>query len=244
MKGIYVITGTSRGIGAAVAARLLDTGNRVIGISRTPAALAGKPGYIDIQGSVTDMAWMEPMFARVEALLAAEPCDLLCLLNNAAMLEPIRAVETCEAYDIRQHIEVNLTAPIVLTARFMARFGALAMRKKVACMTSGAAHSAIPDMALYCTTKAGVSMFTACVGVEQEGRSHGFEAVAISPGMVETDMQKVARAKDADAFRAGDMFRHARASGTVKDADEVAATICRILQARTAMGGTEAVSAW
>lgn len=241
MKGIYIITGTSRGIGKSVAERLLDTGNRVVGISRSPSPLADASGYRHVQGSVTDADWIEPLFGEVKGWLGQGGYDLLCLFHNAAVVKPLHAIETCDADAIRQHVEVNLTAPIQLTARFMAYFADQDLRKKVAFMTSGAAETALPDMALYCTSKAGLSMFAACLGREQDGQAHGYESAAINPGMVETGMQKTARGMDAHDFRPLDMFRGARDKGIVQDPEAAARRICELLEARTEMGKTVSV---
>ena len=244
MTSVYLITGTSRGIGLAVASRLLDTGHRVYGISRKASPLAGREGYRDILGSVTDSDWVEPLFKNVHEQLAHEPCDMLCLLNNAAVLEPMYPIERCPLDQIRRHVAINLTAPMLLTAQFMAAFGDLEGRKKVAFMTSGAATAAFPDAAPYCTVKAGISMFCACVGTEQEGRAHAFETVSIDPGMVETYMQKTIRAMSTADFRPSEMFREAKAGGVVQDPETVAHTICAILEARTDMGKTVSVADW
>ncbi len=244
VKGIYIITGTSRGIGRAVAARLLETGNRVFGISRTSSPLAGMRDFREVRGSVTDPGLFEPLFEDVRELLAVDDCDLLCLLNNAAVLEPMKPIEKCTTDEIRQHVDVNLTAPIVLASRFMAYFGDLGLRKKVVFMTSGAGRRSLPDMSLYCSVKAGISRFAECVGREQEGRANGFEIAAISPGMVETDMQKSARAKSAEAFRSGELFRGAMADGVVQEPEAVARKICAIIEAKTEMGETVSVSEW
>ncbi len=244
MPSMYIITGTSRGIGLAVAERLLGSGHRVFGISRSPSPLAGTDGFEDVRGSVTDPGWIEPLFARVRDSLADGGYDLLCLLSNAAVLEPMGAIERCPSEAIRRHVDVNLTGPAVLTARFMSAFADLELRRKVVHMTSGAAHRAIPDMSLYCATKAAISMLCACVGAEQDGRDTGYEIAAISPGMVETDMQRDMRARSAEEFRPSEQFRSAKASGAVQDADTVARKICEMLQARTEMGGTVRVAEW
>lgn len=244
MKGIYLITGTSRGIGRAVAERLLETGNRVVGISRSPSTLAGQDGYREVQASVTDADWVDPLFDEVGQQLADGGYDMLCLFNNAAIVEPVHAIETCAADAIRRHVEVNLTAPIQLTARFMAAFGELDLRKKVVFMTTGAAHTAMPDMAMYCTSKAGLAMFAQCAAREQEGQTRGFEIAQISPGMVETHMQELARAQDPGDFRPSGMFRSAKSSGAVQDVESVARKICEILEARTQMGESVSVTNW
>lgn len=244
MPSMYIITGTSRGIGLAVAGHLLASGHRVFGVSRTPSPLAGTDGFEDVRGDLTGTDWMDPLFARVRQALADGGFDLLCLLGNAAVLEPMGAIERCPSDAIRRHVDVNLTGPAVLTARFMSAFADLGLRRKVVHMTSGAAHRAIPDMSLYCATKAAVSMLCACVGAEQEGRDNGYEIAAISPGMVETDMQRDMRARSAEDFRPSEQFRAAKADGAVQDAGTVARTICAILEARTPMGGTVRVADW
>lgn len=169
---------------------------------------------------------------------------MLCLLSNAAVLDPLGPVEKCSPADIEQHINVNLTAPIMLTARFMSFFGDLPLRKKVIHMTSGAAKRPIADASLYCTAKAGISMFCECIGNEQQGQPNGFEISAISPGMVETDMQKIMRSKSVEEFRPSDRFRAAKESGAVQELNIVARKIVGIIEAKTEPGQTVSVSDW
>jgi benzil reductase ((S)-benzoin forming) len=225
----YMITGTSRGIGAALASRLLAEGHVVLGVSRSAAESLQSERYHHLKCDLADASAATQIVTKAESLVAEASCEFLCLVNNAARLEPLKAIEECSSFEIEAHIQIGLIAPMALTSKFIHTFAQLACRKKVAFISSGAAIQAMPGASSYCSSKAGLTMFSRCVGMEQKGREKGFETVSINPGMVETDMQVTARSKSDEEFQMAPYFKEAQQSGKVQELGPVVEKIARIL---------------
>lgn len=94
----------------------------------------------------------------------------VCLVNNASAVDPITSIEKCPPTEIESHVRIGLIAPMILTSLFIRKFSGDKIRKKVAFISSGLAFSAAPDASIYCSSKAGLNMFTQCIGLEQNSR--------------------------------------------------------------------------
>ncbi|WP_417268853.1 SDR family NAD(P)-dependent oxidoreductase [Celeribacter sp.] len=154
-----LVTGGTRGIGAALVSQLRAKGCRVLVVARDEARLA----VLERQGVATlaaDLA--DPDMPRAVARwVAAEHPDCDVLINNAAIMDhtfltrdPLAKLDR-----IDREIRINLTAPLQLTAALLP---VLSARPKAAVVnvTSGLALAPLPNAAVYCATKAGVRMFT------------------------------------------------------------------------------------
>ncbi|WP_261378376.1 SDR family NAD(P)-dependent oxidoreductase [Paenibacillus agilis] len=104
------------------------------------------------------------------------------------------------------------------------------VRKKIINISSGSAVYPVPDMSVYCSAKAGLNMFTQCVGQEQANRTSPVEIVAIDPGMVDTELQKSAREQDPLTFAMAGPFNEAYTSGQLKSTEYVAKQIKLIIE--------------
>jgi benzil reductase ((S)-benzoin forming) len=238
----YLITGTSRGIGEALARKLLAEGHRVLGLSRSrPGALVSER-YHHLSFDLSDTSRISQVMEEVDRIFDGQHFDFVCLVNNASATEPVGPIETCPAGEIEAHIRIGLVAPMILTSLFMRRFAAGKMRKKVAFISSGAAFRPMPDESAYCGAKAGLHMFAQCVGLEQGERDHAFELISIGPGMVDTAMQQAVRSKSSDEFALAGFFKQAFEDGRLQDPAEVAEKICGILANRYEQGRYVAVS--
>ena len=226
-KSLYIITGASRGIGQALSRVLLDAGHTVIGSSRRTQNLG--ENYIHHAMDLSQPDDLMALLDVVETETRKTAFDFLCLVNNASATEPMTSIQHCPSEDIQFHVQVGLVSPMILTARFMERFASYNMRKRVAFMSSGAAHRAMPDMSVYCTSKAGLLMFGQSIALEQENMAQGFEVVSIGPGMVDTDMQTAARSKTDDEFSMASYFKAGYADGKVQNPRDVALKIQVIL---------------
>lgn len=235
-NGFFLITGTSRGIGEALAHELLDAGHTVLGVSRRRSEALDSPRYHHHSADLTQMSAIDPVADRARKLVDRGKHGVLCLVNNAAVLEPLKSIERCTADEIDIHMRVGLIAAMLLTSAFIRVFADFQGRKKIAFVSSGAAFHAWPDSSMYCSAKAGLTMFARCVGAEQEGREHGFEIVSLSPGMVETSMQQTARSKTAEEFAGADWFREAFASGRVQERGDVVGKMVKVLERRYGQG--------
>src|SRR6476661_6639381 len=110
-----IVTGVSRGLGEALALELLARECRVLGMGRSSSGRLGGERYGFVSWDVAGL----PAIARpaFDAVAARRPTGV-CLINNAATLDPVGVLGTAEASDIAASIAVNLIAPIVLSGLF------------------------------------------------------------------------------------------------------------------------------
>jgi len=236
MHALFVITGTSRGIGAALARRIVQDGHTVLGVSRAQPEPLPPGHYHHLPFDLTRTDRVAEIIGRAEELFDAGRFDFLCLVHNASATEPVGPVEHCAPEAIDAHMRIGLLAPMLLTSLFVKRFGGEPLRKKLAFISSGVAFRPLPDESVYCTAKAGLHMFAQCVGLEQKDRTGGFEVVSIGPGMVDTDMQLTVRSKSSEEFAMADFFKQAHAQGQLQDPAVVAGKILALLERRTEQG--------
>jgi len=191
---VAVITGASRGIGAAAAAALAAAGAQVILAARDRNALDGVAGDIRDGGGVavpvpTDVsrpADVERLF--VVARQAGTPAALVCaagVLSAAPFAET-----TAEIWD--ETLAVNLTGTFLCCrAAFTDMLAAGEGRIVTIASLSGVyGTEKFPGLAAYNVSKFGVVGLTEAIAVE--GRRHGISAICISPGAVDTQMLRQA----------------------------------------------------
>ena len=228
-NGFYIITGASRGIGEALAQKILQEGNRVLGISRNRSDKLKSKNYFDLSFDLTDTSRINIIKDKINEIFSPENYDFVCLINNAAVVGPLGPIDKCPQTEIELHAKVNLIAPMLLTSMFIDRFSNEKMRKKVVFISSGAAFNPLPDQSIYCSSKAGINMFTQSIGLEQKNKEYGFEVNSIGPGMVDTPMQLAVRSKPSKEFAMADYFKKAFEEGKLQDPNEVAEKIYKIL---------------
>ncbi|KIN63118.1 20-beta-hydroxysteroid dehydrogenase [Sulfitobacter noctilucicola] len=183
-----MITGASRGIGAATARVFAAAGANVALLARSQEAIADLAGEIGQQAIAIpcNVARYGEMLAAVETTVGAFG-GLDVLVNNAGILEPISHLGDADPDAWGQVIDINVKGV------FNGVHAALPVMKQagggsILTISSGAAHSPIEAWSAYCTSKAAVNMLTRCVHHE-EGQN-GIRAMGLSPGTVATQMQR------------------------------------------------------
>lgn len=183
-----LITGASRGIGAAAARVFAEAGANVALTARTGDALAGLAGEIGPQALAIpcDVSRYWEVSAAVDATVEAFG-GLDVLINNAGVIEPIAHLAASDPDGWGQAIDINLKGvyhgmraamPVMLAAR----------GGTILTVSSGAAHGPVEAWSHYCASKAGAAMLTRCA--DKEGREGGVRAMGLSPGTVATEMQR------------------------------------------------------
>jgi benzil reductase ((S)-benzoin forming) len=228
-NGFFLITGTSKGIGEALAHKLLEKGNTVLGVARGWSEALKFTKYHHLSFDLADTSRINQIMEKVDEVVDNQRLDFICLVNNASAAEPGGAIERCPAEEIDSHVKIGLIAPMILTSLFIIRFSESKIRKKVAFISSGAAFAPFPGDSIYCSTKAGIHMFAQCVGLEQKENEFGFEVITIGPGMVDTYMQQVARSKTVEEYASSDYCRQAFEQGMLDKPESVAEKIYNIL---------------
>jgi 3-oxoacyl-[acyl-carrier protein] reductase len=182
-----IVTGGGRGIGEAVARALTARGVKVTVFARTAAeverVVATGGAALAVAGDVAQEADVARLVGTHEARLG--PCDLL--VNNAGTL--VRgAVDTLSPADWRASLEVNLTGPF-LCARAVLPGMKARRRGRIVNVASISSTLGTAEAGAYNSAKWGLVGLTKCLA--EELRGHGVQALAVSPGSVDTAMLRL-----------------------------------------------------
>lgn len=231
----YIITGTSRGIGEAIARKLLKPGNTLFCASRTlneelveKAVSIGATIYYyttDLSDPLAVAGFSDLIWEKI----APEDVKCIALINNAGMLAPIGPIEQNDPVQLLMHIQLNLLAPMLLTSSFLQRTAHWNMPKVVFNISSGAAGKAYSGWSAYCSSKAAIDMFTRTVALEQSKAPFPAKILAFAPGIVETAMQAEIRESDAEGFPEKDNFVKLHKEGHLSTPEYVADAILNAL---------------
>jgi 3-oxoacyl-[acyl-carrier protein] reductase len=192
---VAIVTGASRGIGAAASAALAMAGASVVLVGRDGRAAERAAGAITSGGcdaygagcDVADFSSVETMVADTEQRFG--PPDIL--VNNAGVIEPIGLLASSDPVAWRRNIEINLIGAYNVIRATLPRM-LDAGGGTIINVSSGAAHRPLEGWAAYCSGKAGLAMLTNAIALET-GRS-GIRVFGLSPGVIDTDMQGQIRA--------------------------------------------------
>jgi len=212
-----IVTGHSRGLGAAIAAELLTRGARVLGLARkgNPALAKAYPealteAALDLADPAALAEWLGGLSEHVKG---AGP---VLLVNNAGMVDPIGPAGTLDPAAIAKAVALNVTAPLMLADALIALGGA---DRRVLHISSGAARNAYPGWSLYCATKAALDMHARAVA---EDARPGLRIESLAPGVIDTDMQATIRATTAEQFTMRERFVGLKQSGGLSSPEDCA----------------------
>jgi NAD(P)-dependent dehydrogenase (short-subunit alcohol dehydrogenase family) len=185
-----VVTGASRGIGAATAAAVAAAGAHVVLAARDRQALDDVAGRIKDAGGqatpvptdVSDEAAVGRLFAEATGI-----GQLGALVCAAGVLTPAPFAETASAM-WAETLGVNLTGTFLCCR---AAFTVMAAAGEGRIVNFGSlsgiyATEKFPGLAAYNVSKYGVIGLTEAIAVE--GKEHGISAICLSPGAVDTEM--------------------------------------------------------
>ena len=206
-----LVTSAARGIGAAIAARLLERGLRVVDLSLDPAE-ARHERLTSLQLDLTDLAAV-----REAAREVASAHAVTHLVHNAGAIRPALLPEV-EAEDVSVLMALHVTPPLILTQAMLpameaTRFG------RIVFVTSRAARG-VPTRRAYSATKAAVDGLTRTWALELGPM--GVTVNCIAPGPIQTDnfWGIVPKGSDREARLARSL--PVRRLGTVEDAAQAA----------------------
>lgn len=177
-----IVTGTTSGIGRAIATVMLREGATVMGVDllEAPAELRDKPNFTALTLDVSASDSANHIIARAEA---HGPVDVL--VNNAGIGNARSILETSND-DLERYVRVNLAAPFALCraaiAAMRGRGGAIINIASVFGMRGAANSSA------YATTKAAIAGLTIQLAADY-GRD-GIRVNAVAPGLIETPLTR------------------------------------------------------
>lgn len=185
---LTIVTGGTRGIGAAIAVRLAREGHDLVLGHRSDERSAARTveqvaplgvRCVTVRADLTTDAGIEELFAAAAAL-----GTVTGVVNNAGATYRFAPLDQTPSDEVRRTIEVNLTSPILVARAAVAVLGRGGV---VVNITSGAATIGSPgEYVHYAAAKAGLDALTRGLGLEVADR--GIRVVAVAPGLVATDL--------------------------------------------------------
>jgi NAD(P)-dependent dehydrogenase (short-subunit alcohol dehydrogenase family) len=222
-----LITGASRGLGAALASRLAERGARVVLAARGHAELDAVVRAIRAAGGeahalvadIGDKHAVYPLAGAAADLVG--PIDLL--VNNASELgpTPLRLLLDTECEDLERVLAVNLVGPFRLT-KIVAGSMALRRRGTIVNVSSDAAVNAYAGWGAYAASKAALDQLGRVLAAELADL--GVRVLSVDPGEMDTAMHRAAL-PDADP-------------ATLAQPDAVAARLLELLARSDTPSGT------
>lgn len=190
-----VITGASRGIGAAAARHFAEAGAVVVLAARSAERISELAREISAAGATAhaitcDVSRASDVRALIaQAMTATGTIDVL--INNAGVIDPIAHIGTSDPAAWSDIVDINLKG-VYYGLRFAIPEMLEAGGGTIINVSSGAATSALEGWSHYCATKAAVLSLTRVA--HKEYARQGLRIVGLSPGTVATEMQDRIRA--------------------------------------------------
>jgi NAD(P)-dependent dehydrogenase (short-subunit alcohol dehydrogenase family) len=147
-------------------------------------------------------------------------------VNNAGVLDPIGPLAEIDPADAARNINVNVVGVLNGSSLFARHVRERPGGGVLVNISSGAASTPYAGWGPYCAAKAAVDQLTRVIALEEA--RHGLAAHAVSPGVVDTDMQATLRATDEHRFPAVGRFRQLAVDGSFNSADWVARHLLQI----------------
>ncbi len=238
-RTLTLITGSSRGLGEALARECLLAGHQVIGIARGRSdaleQFAREQGDASLQQWQADLA--EPLIIarHVGDWLRTQPQDWAAvnLINNAGVIPTPGPVEASTLEALSGALRVGLEATLLISAAFLEATGAWPGDRRILNISSGLGRRAMAGSAAYCAAKAGMDNLSRAMALDEEvkatqGRPFA-RVVSLAPGIIDTDMQATIRGGASDGFPDRDRFVAFKTEGQLASATDTARKVLKWL---------------
>lgn len=194
MRRVALITGASRGIGAATAIRLAELGYDVANTYENAAAAAEQVAARATAAGAKARAYQmnvahEDQILDLFGKLDQDFGRLDALVNNAGITGPAGRLENLTAADLVRVLQINVFGSMICAREAVRR---MSTKKNgqggaIVNVSSAAARLGSPNEFIhYATSKGGIDTFT--LGLAKEVADEGIRVNAIRPGLIETDI--------------------------------------------------------
>lgn len=222
-----IVTGHTKGLGAALAADLLTRDIPVLGLARTfsQEMAARCPGLlsqveIDLADPAGLAAWLAGSTLR--HYLAGE--NSVVLINNAGVVQPVGALADQDPVAVARAVSLNVAAPMMLSAAVVA--ASPGAERRILHVSSGAGRSAYPGWSVYCATKAALDQHARAVALDA---MPGVRICSLAPGVIDTDMQAEIRATSPERFPLRERFVELQRAGELSTPEQCARGVVEYL---------------
>lgn len=229
---VVIITGTSRGLGAALAQQLLAEHTLLIGIARTTNPdLVAKAQALGVRyhAITADLSQAEEVRATQQKLVSLIPTDAqeYWLINNAGTVDPVALCNNLDdSAAVAAALQLNIGAVISLTASFLQCTATLSADKRLLNISSGAGRRPVAGWAVYGSTKAALDFYTQTVAAE----GHNIRCCSLAPGVIDTAMQAHIRDQKRDDFPGLSRFIDLHQKQQLSSAETTASSIIKYLE--------------
>ncbi|BCQ22907.1 SDR family oxidoreductase [Caballeronia sp. NK8] len=216
-----ILTGHTRGLGAALAELLLAQGIEVLAISRqrNDELAARHPGKLhEIELDLADLPTLTKWLAGDALSRFVAGAQRVLLINNAGMLAPVGSLATQDLGTVARAVSLNVAAPMTLAAAVV-QTSEQAADTRIVHISSGAARSAYPGWSVYCATKAALDHHARAVALDGH---RALRIASVAPGVVDTDMQAEIRDTDPERFPMRERFEALKRDGQLSTPEESA----------------------
>ena len=224
MKELAIITGGGTGIGKALAVELAQKHSiNVLIVGRRLEPLQGTANINPekIKFCVANVATDEGRYTIVNSI--EKNTVVKYLVHNAAILTPVTSLVDLKLKDWRNHMSINVEAPLFLTQALLTRMN----NSRILNISSGAAHRAVAGWAAYCSSKA--TLFMLYQQMNKELNTKNIFVASVRPGVVNTPMQTLLRQSDPNAFPDLPLFEQYKDEGKLIPVEIVAGFLADIL---------------
>jgi len=215
-----IVTGHSRGLGAALTRLLLAKGHRVLGVSRgrldATAMISGALEEVQLDLGASDAVERFLNSRHLHRFLQSATDAVL--INNAGLLGPVGQTGQLPSLEIFQAVTANVASAIALTNAVLAE-SQHCRDRRVVHISSGAARSPYSGWTVYCATKAGLDHHARSVATENHT---GLRVESLAPGIMDTDMQAQVRSTTVDQFPMRPKFEKLKHEGALASPISVA----------------------
>lgn len=219
----FIVTGGSKGMGEFIIRNLFDKNYQVLCISRSiNEELVSKAKELGVPTNfksfdLLNVSDIKALVNKWKASIDKDNVEGLYLINNAGIIHPVNPFYECEPEEIMANVQINLIAPMILQAEFLKvcqeLVGDKDIEQRVLNISSGAAGRAIQGWSSYCTSKAGLDMFTNCMVEDLRAVGSKVKVVAMAPGIVDTNMQADIRMASQESFTQVNQFKEYKEKG-------------------------------
>lgn len=220
---MVIVTGTSRGIGKAIAEKYLSEGETVHGIGRTSSI-----EHTNYTHHFCDLASPK----EVEAFQMPETTEAIVFIHNAGILGTVNRFADLEKQDTPEVMQLNFLSGAELLHKLVTTLNSEQLFTGVF-ISSGAGKRPIPSWAAYCASKAAVDLFLSTFQTEEDEKPDStIRVYAFSPGVVDTAMQTQIRQTNKANFSSLERFQELHLGNELLNPEVVAQKLHTLIRQR------------
>ncbi|MGA7779915.1 MAG: SDR family oxidoreductase [Paraburkholderia sp.] len=216
-----IVTGHTKGLGAALAEQLLARNIDVLGLSRSRNDTLAQRFPQTLQQAALNLADLQIVtrWLASDALTRfVDGADSVLLFNNAGTVQPIGPIEGHDAAAIANAVTLNVTTPLMLSSA-VAAAGVSACDRRIVHISSGAARNAYAGWSIYCATKAALDHHARAVSLDA---NRALRICSLAPGVVDTNMQAEIRSSGKERFPLREKFEDLKRNGQLVSPEQCA----------------------